>query len=543
MQDAQNSALKTNVVFENEARDRLYAGIKVAADAVTATLGPRGKTVLIQSNAQAPIITKDGVTVSKAINLKDPIERMGANLVREAASRTNDVAGDGTTTSTALAHALIAEGRKLMSTGYDARGLRDGIVEATRDVIDHVTRHATKLTTREQIVSIATISANGDGGIGSIVAGAFERVGVDGIVTVEDAKSTNTVLEIVEGMQFERGYLSPYFVTNQEKMVAVHNDCRVLVSAAKVSTLQDLLPVLESVHRQGTSLLIIADDIEGEALQALVLNRVKANLNVVAVKAPGYGNNRTAILEDICTLTGAKLASASTGIALKDAVPALGTCKRAVVDAKSTIIVGLAKHGDEVQARIGDLKSQLQNPTLSMDEVNMLQQRIARLAGGVAVVKVGGVTEMEMIERKYRIEDALHATRAAIAEGIVPGGGLSLFRAARDLAKVHNSTGTAHDVGYAAVLAACLEPLAKIVRNAGKSSDVVIDNLDRQGNERTGYDAATDSYIDLEAAGIIDPVKVTRCALENASSVALLYVSLGTIISNDEEASLQREGT
>lgn len=540
MHDEQIGQLNTQVLFENSARDKLYEGIKIAAEAVSCTLGPKGKTVLIQGANNAPIVTKDGVTVSKSINLVDPIQRMGANLVREAASRTNEVAGDGTTTATALAYAIISEGKKLMAAEHDPRELRDGMSFGVQKVIEHVKSQSLKLTTTDEVIHVATISANGDESIGRIVASAFEKVGADGVITVDDAKSMHTTLEVVEGMQLDRGYLSPYFVTNSEKMNAMYTDCYVLVTDRKIATMQDIIGVLEFIHKSGKALLIIADDVEGEALQALVLNRVKANLNVVAIKAPGYGQLRDAMLGDICSLTGAKLVSSATGTKLQDAGnhETLGMCKKIVVDQKSTILVGLSTASENVKTRVEELKSQVSDPSLEAEQIAHLKQRIARLAGGVAVIKVGGVTEIEMIERKYRIEDALNATRAAMEEGIVLGGGCALFAASTHLMDLMSPTGTlSYNAGYKAIMNACIEPLSKIVRNAGKSDKVVIDKLceKRQIDKRVGYNAATDTYVDMFSSGIVDPLKVTRTALENAQSVALLFISLGAVVVNEEK--------
>lgn len=539
MHDDQIGQLNTRVLFENDARDKLYEGIKIAAEAVTCTLGPKGKTVLIQGINNAPIVTKDGVTVSRAINLVDPIQRMGANLVREAASRTNDVAGDGTTTATALAYAIVTEGKKLMAAGHDPRDLREGMSSGVKDVIEHVQKNAVKLTTKDEIVHVATISANGDSSIGQIVADAFDRVGADGVITVDDAKSMYTTLDVVEGMQFDRGYLSPYFVTNPEKMNVVYADAYVLVTDRKITTMQDIVSALEFVHKAGKALLIIADDVEGEALQALVLNRVKANLNVVAIKAPGYGQLRDAMLGDVCALTGAHLVSAASGVRLQDAgnTSVLGMCKKIVIDQKTTIMVGMPQSSEVVKKRVDELKAQLTDPSLEAEQIAHLKQRIARLAGGVAVIKVGGVTEVEMIERKYRIEDALNATRAAMEEGIVLGGGGALFAAASHLSESTVAfSNTSHNAGYKAVMSACLEPLSRIVNNAGKSDKVVIDKLHekRASDQRVGYDASTDTYCNMFERGIVDPLKVTRTALENASSVALLFISLGAVVSNEE---------
>ena len=536
MHDEQVGQFETQVLFADDARSKLYEGIKIAAEAVTCTLGPKGQTVLIQGENNAPIITKDGVTVSRAINLTDVVPRLGANLVREAATRTNDVAGDGTTTATALAFAIITEGKKLTTAGYDAAELREGMSLGVKHIVEHLTAHATKLTSKDEVMHVATISANGDTGLGKTVADAFERVGSDGVITVDDAKSMYTTLEVVEGMQFDRGYLSPYFVTNTEKQQALYSDALVLVTDKKISTLQDIVKPLEHVHKAGKALLIIAEDVEGEALQALVLNRVKANLSVVAIRAPGYGQLRTAILGDLCTLTGAKLVSSSTGTKMEN-IENLGQCKKVIVDQKTTIVVGLSSAKEQVRLRVAELKEQLTDPTLEAEQIAHLKQRIARMAGGVAVIKVGGTTELEMIERKYRIEDALNATRAAMEEGIVLGGGCALLDAATGMSLEKPPVGSqSFQAGYKAILNACVEPLSRIVKNAGKSDSVVIDKLieRRLVDKNVGYDAATDTYCNMYECGIIDPLKVTRTALENAASVALLFISLGAVISNCE---------
>lgn len=525
----------TKIVFSDEARTKLYEGLKIASEAVGCTLGPRGRTVLIQQNGQ-PISTKDGVSVAKAIKLRDPIQRMGAELVLEAASKTNDVAGDGTTTATVLTMAMVQEGLKLLSAGYSSQELCRGINAATDAVIDKLKQDAKQLTTSAEVAQVGTISANGDANIGALIAQAMEKVGRDGIITVEDAKGISTTLEIVEGMQLDRGYLSPYFVTNPERMVTMYEDAFVMVTDKKLSTIREMVPILEAVNRAQKPLLIIADDVEGEALQALVINRVKGVLPVVAIKAPGYGCQRDEQLADICILTGATLISSMTGTSLdKATVNDLGHCKKIVVDAKSTTLVGTGKTKDVVSKHIIELRAQVEDVTLNADDVVRLKTRIAKLANGVAVVKVGGATEIEMNERKYRIEDALHATRAAAEEGIVSGGGMALLDAAwacniSDVA----SDNKGEELGANIVFKACQAPLRKIVSNAGLIPDVVLANLDRgrfkSDIQYRGYDANKGEEVDMFATGIIDPVKVTRTALQNAASVAVAFLSLDAVI-------------
>lgn len=523
----------TNVIFKNEARRQLFSGMELAAEAVTTTLGPKGKTVLIQKKGEAPIVTKDGVTVSKSINLKDPVKRMGAELIREAASQTNEVAGDGTTTATVLTHAMVKEGLKLLEAGYSAKEMCRGL-ERARAVADDLLRsQAKKLSTSEEIAQVGTISANGDRKIGELIAAAMEKVGRDGIITVEDAKGMSTTLDVVEGMQFERGYLSPYFVTNSERMNVAYQDARVLLTDKKVSNLREIVPILEKVMQSRQPLIIIAEDVEGEALQGLVLNRVNANLPVVAVKAPGYGQHRHDLMSDISTLTGAKLVSASTGLKLESlTLNDLGTLKKVVVDAKSTTLVGTGGTRPAVDEHVSNLRTQLGDVTLTMDEVTKLKVRIAKLASGVAVIKVGGATEVEMIERKYRIEDALNATRAAADEGIVPGGGMALAGIASALkAKLDDLQGD-ESIGASILLKACHAPIRKIVENAGGSPDVILKEI---GSTNLGYNAATGEFVDLIDAGVIDPVKVTRTALKNAASVATTFLTLDAVIFDEEE--------
>ena len=528
----------TRVVFAQEARRELFAGLCTTAEAVMCTLGPKGKTVLIHKEGGTPIITKDGVTVSKSINLKDPLKRMGSEMIREAASRTNDIAGDGTTTATVLTYAMVKSGLKLLEAGYSAQDLCAGIDFATKNVLEHLKSSAKQLTTSEEISQVGTISANGDRTIGDLIAQAMDQVGRDGIITVEDAKGMSTSLEIVEGMQFDRGYLSPYFVTNSEKMNVVFQDAKVLLTDRKISTLKELIPILEKTMQNRMPLLIIADEVEGEALQGLVLNKLNASLQVVAIKSPGFGKHREELLNDISILTGAKLISPTTGIKLESiTLQDLGTLKKVVVDAKGSTLVATGATKDSVEKHVKDLRFQMQDVTLSIEELTKLKVRIAKLASGVAVIKVGGATELEMIERKYRIEDALNATRAAADEGIVPGGGMALFNALETITEdqlVNLNQGV--KAGVSIVSDACLAPLRRIVHNAGGSGDVVFNELARlkQVEPLLGYNAAKSSYENLIQAGVIDPVKVTKTALNNAASVASTFLNLDAVIVEEE---------
>lgn len=527
------SVLSTQILFGKDARHKLFEGLEIAAHAVGCTLGPKGKTVIISRVGSQPLVTKDGVTVSKAISFKDPMKRMGAELIKESASQTNDTAGDGTTTATILTHALVKEGMRLLDAGYDASALKIGMSMAVEKILTHLKTNAKILTTLGEIAQVATVSANGDLLIGDLIAEAMNKVGNEGIVTVEDAKGTSTTLDVVEGMQLDRGYLSPYFVNNTEKMHVLYNDVKVLVTDKKLSSMKDLIPILEKIIQSKTSLLIVAEDIEGEALQGLVVNRVQGNLPVVAIKSPGYGLSRDAMLADICALTGAKLVSSKAGLPIeKTTLQDLGSLKKVMIDSKRTTLVGEGKTNDVLNKHITDLKAQSEDITISTDEIQMLRLRIARLSGGVAIIKVGGSTEIEMIERKHRIEDALNATRAAVEEGIVPGGGTALYNAMVATQKLID--GRVTDVGVLggihSVLKAVRAPFDKIISNAGKSPEVVSDTIDRNG---LGYNAATDSYVDLVANGIIDPVKVTRTALENAISVANVFLSLDAAVIED----------
>lgn len=529
----------TRVVFAEEARKELFAGLSITAEAVMCTLGPKGKTVLIQKNGCSPIITKDGVTVSRAIVPKDPLKRMGSELVREAASRTNDIAGDGTTTSTVLTHAMVKSGLKLLEAGFPAQELCVGIDLGTKTVLEHLRDSGKQLTTSEEISQVGTISANGDRNIGDLIASAMEKVGRDGIITVEDAKGMSTTLEVVEGMQVDRGYLSPYFVTNSEKMNVAFSDAKVLLTDRKINTLKELVPILEKTMQNRTPLLVIADEVEGEALQGLVLNKLNANLQVVAIKAPGFGRHRDELLTDIAVLSGAKLVSSSTGLKL-DAVTLqdLGTLKKVVVDAKSSTFVGAGRTKAEVDEHIENLRSQLKDVSLSVEELTKLRVRIAKLSSGVAIIKVGGATELEMVERKYRIEDALNATRAAAEEGIVPGGGMALFDSLQKLKELESGLDQATKAGVSVVQDACLAPLRRIAQNAGKNGEVIFNELQRRRctDPLVGYNAAKDEYEDLMGAGVVDPVKVTRTALKNAASVATTFLNLDAVVVEEEDA-------
>lgn len=522
---------RTHVIFGNDAKKRLLDGMNTAASAVACTMGPKGQTVIIQTSDDAPpIITKDGVTVSKSLVLTDPVHRLGANLIREAASRTNDTAGDGTTTATVLTHAMARKIMKLMSAGHSVVSIRDGIERAVEEATNILRDMSTNIDSIDAIKQVGTISANGDTNIGDIIGNAMAKVGRDGIITVEDAKGTATTLDVIDGMQFDRGYLSPYFITNAERASAVYTDVRVLITTQKLSSIKELVPVLEAVHRASVPLLIIADDVEGDALQGLVLNKSKSNLKVVAVKSPGFGPMRNEILGDLCVLTGTKLVSPATGTTLDQIkFEDLGRAKKIICDAKSTTVI-CAGGNEKVDARIAELRSQLDNPTLTTDEVSLLKVRLAKLGSGVAIIKVGGATEVEMIERKHRIEDALHATRAAAEEGIVPGGGTALVRVAALLKGSDDDT----DVGYDVVRTACLEPIRRIVENAGGSPDVVLAKVN-DSDRKLGYDARSDKFVDMLEVGIIDPVKVTRCALQNAASVAVAFASLNAVVYSDDE--------
>jgi len=534
----------THVIFAADARKQLWAGMKIAADAVTTTLGPKGRTVIIQRANQSPLVTKDGITVAKSIKLKDPVKRMGAELILEAANQTNEVAGDGTTTATCLTAALVAEGLKLVEGGFSPLELCKGIEAATGLVLAALKQQAVQVSTSAAVAQVGTISANGDAQIGKLIADAMEHVGRDGIITVEDAKGMATSMSIADGMQFERGYISPYFVTDAERMRATYDDAFVLVTDKKISSLKELIPLLERVVRLQKGLLIIAEDVDGDALTGLVLNRVKSGLPVVAIKAPGYGLHRQELLHDICVMTGATLVSSANGLTLDKVTDAnLGRVKRFNTDAKSTTLVGTGAQKTHIDTHVVELRKQLEDITLGQDEVTKLKVRIAKLASGVAVIRVGGATEVEMTERRFRVEDALNATKAAVEEGIVPGGGMAFYHAVHAVKSttVDEATG-AHDeqAGMGVVYRACLAPLKRIIENAGASSPVVLAELARRDaaapliNDNMGYNAATGEYVDLVTAGVVDPVKVARTALKNAASVAVTFLSLDAVVYDEQ---------
>jgi len=545
-----NTTTTTQIIFANEARNKLWKGMKLAADCVGTTLGPKGHTVIIQQPGRSPLITKDGITCSRAIHLKDPVMGMGADLIREAAGQTNEVAGDGTTTATVITAALVEGGLKLVEAGYSPLLVCKGIEHGARLVEAMLVAGAKKVDTSAEIAQVGTISANGDATIGSLIALAMERVGRDGIITVEDAKGMSTTMDVAEGMQFDRGYLSPYFVTDNERMRAVYENAYVLVTDKKLSALKELIPILEQVMKQQKPLLIIAEDVEGDAMTGLVINRVKSGLPVVAIKAPGYGQHRTELLNDICVLTGATLVSSATGVNIeKMLLSQLGQCKKFVVDAKTTTVVGTGATKGAVDKHVAELRAQLEDVTLAEDEKTKLKVRVAKLASGVAVVRVGGATEIEMIERRYRVEDALNATRAAAEEGIVPGGGQALSMCSKVLQEsIMLDEGRDFNAGVEAVVNACRAPFRKIVENAGLSADVVLNELEHRrcngSDTLLGFNAATGKYEDLIAAGVIDPVKVTRTALKNATSVAITFLSLDAVVYeelNNDKASDQTD--
>ena len=508
-----------DIKFDIEARDAIKRGVDALANAVKVTLGPKGRNVIISKSFGVPQVTKDGVTVAKEIELEDALENMGAQMVKEVASKTNDLAGDGTTTATVLAQAIVKEGLKNVAAGANPMDLKRGIDKAVRALVADLEKQSTKVgNSSEKIQQVASISANNDEAIGSLIAEAFGKVGKEGVITVEEAKGTETYVDVVEGMQFDRGYLSPYFVTNSEKMHTELENPMILLYDKKISNMKDLLPVLEPVAQQGKSLLIIAEDVEGEALATLVVNKLRGSLKIAAVKAPGFGDRRKAMLEDIAILTGGTVIAEERGFTLDNAtIDMLGTAERVTIDKDNTTIVNGAGKKADITARVGQIKSQIETTTSDYDK-EKLQERLAKLAGGVAVLYVGAASEVEMKEKKDRVDDALHATRAAVEEGIVAGGGVALVRAKNVLAKM---TGDSLDetTGIQIVARAIEAPLRTIVENAGGEGSVVINKV-MEGNNSFGYDAKNDAYVDMLKAGIIDPKKVTRVALENAASVA-----------------------
>ena len=515
--------------FGLDARNEIKRGVKTLADAVRVTMGPKGRNVVIQKSFGAPTITKDGVTVAKEIELEG-FKNMGAQMVKEVASKTSDVAGDGTTTATVLADAIYDQGMKLVAAGHDPMSLKRGIDASVEVVVSALRALSQPTKGKEDIAQVGTISANADREIGSIIAEAMEKVGKEGVITVEEAKGLQTELEVVEGMQFDRGYLSPYFVTNAERMEAEIDNPLILIHEKKISSMKDLLPILEQVAKQGKPLIIIAEEVEGEALATLVVNKIRGTLNVCAVKAPGFGDRRKAMLEDIAILTGGKCLSEDLGIKLENiTLSDLGRCKRVVVTKDTTTVIDGAGDKEGIKARVNQIRKQVEETTSDYDR-EKLQERLAKLVGGVAVINVGAATEVEMKEKKARVEDALHATRAAVEEGIVPGGGVALIRAIEKLSTL-KLTNEDQMFGVKIVREACLAPLRTIATNAGAEPAVVIEKV-RNGKDAFGYNAATDEYEDLIKAGIIDPTKVVRSALQNAASVAGLMLTTEAIIAD-----------
>jgi len=525
------------VVHGEDSRSAILRGINQLADAVKITLGPKGRNVVIDKKFGSPTITKDGVTVAKEIELKDPLENMGAQMVREVASKTSDVAGDGTTTATVLAQAIFREGVKTVAAGANPMALKRGIDKAVERAIEDIQRMA-KPVKGDAIAQVGTVSANGDATIGTIIAKAMDQVGKDGVITVEESKTMETSLEVVEGMQFDRGYLSPYFVTDPERMEVSLENALILIHEKKISSMKDLLPLLEQVAKMGNPLLIIAEDVDGEALATLVVNKLRGTLNVAAVKAPGFGDRRKAMLEDIAILTGGKVISEDLGIKLENVqISDLGRAKKITIDKDNTTIVEGGGKPADIQGRVKTIRAQIEETSSDYDR-EKLQERLAKLVGGVAVIKVGAATETEMKEKKARVEDAMHATRAAVEEGIVPGGGVALVRAANALEKldVTKDGGDADEqIGVNIVRRALEEPLRQIVQNAGKEGAVVVERVRSDKNDSFGFNAQTEEFEDLVKAGVIDPAKVTRTALQNAASIAGLMLTTEAMVAEIPE--------
>lgn len=521
------------IEFDSEARSKLKKGVDKLANAVKVTLGPKGRNVILEKKFGAPTVTKDGVSVAKEIELEDPVENMGAQMVREVASKTSDVAGDGTTTATVLAQAIYREGLKNVTAGANPMDLKRGIDLAVIKVVAYLKSISKQVEGRTEIAQVGSISANNDKTIGDLIADAMEKVGKDGVITVEESKSAETNLEVVEGMQFDRGYLSPYFVTNAETMEVELENPFILIHDKKISAMKDLLPVLEKVAQAGRSLLIIAEDLEGEALATLVVNKLRGTLKIAAVKAPGFGDRRKSMLEDIAVLTAGTVISEERGFKLENAtVSYLGTAKKVVIDKDNTTIVEGAGKSDDIKKRINEIKAQIEKTTSDYDK-EKLQERLAKLSGGVAVLKIGASTEIEMKEKKARVEDALHATRAAVEEGIVPGGGVAFIRAIAGLEKLSGSNDD-ESTGIRIVEKALEEPLRQIVGNAGLEGSVILQKV-REGKDDYGFNAASEVYENLLKAGVIDPTKVARTALENAASVSSLLITTEAVVYEKKE--------
>ena len=521
------------IAFREDARDKILSGVQQLSKAVKVTLGPRGRNVVIAKSWGSPTVTKDGVSVAKEVELPDAYENMGAQMVKEVASKTSDVAGDGTTTATVLAEAVYTQGLKAVTSGFNAMEIKRGIDQAVDTVVGSLQRLSKKVKDHAEVAQVGTISANGDEAIGELIAEAMDKVGKDGTITVEEAKSTDTSLDVVEGMQFDRGYLSPYFVTDQESMEAVLEDCYLLIHEKKIDNLKDLLPLLEKVSKAGKPFLIIAEDVEGEALATLVVNKIRGTLQVAAVKAPGYGDRRKAMLQDIATLTGGTVITEDLGISLDSVqLSDLGQAKRLVIDKDNTTLVEGAGKANDIKGRVAQIRHQIEETTSDYDR-EKLQERLAKLAGGVAVISVGAATEAEMKEKKARVEDALHATRAAVEEGIVAGGGVALVRGIAALDAVEGDN-DGENAGIRIVRRALEEPLRQIADNAGHEGAVVVENVaSKKGNH--GFNARSEDYGDLVKMGVIDPTKVVRTALSNAASIAGLLLTTDALVTEEEE--------
>jgi chaperonin GroEL len=518
-----------DVKFSTDARDKMLRGVDILANAVKVTLGPKGRNVVLDKSFGAPRITKDGVTVAKEIELEDKFENMGAQMVREVASKTNDVAGDGTTTATVLAQAIVREGAKSVAAGMNPMDLKRGIDIAVSAVVKDLEKRARKVGSSAEVAQVGTISANGDETVGKMIAQAMQKVGNEGVITVEEAKSLDTEVEIVEGMQFDRGYISPYFITNAEKMIAELEDAYILLHEKKLSGLQAMLPLLEAVVQTGKPLVIISEDVEGEAIATLVVNKLRGGLKVAAVKAPGFGDRRKAMLEDIAILTGGQLISEDLGIKLETVTPTmLGRAKKVVIEKEKTTIIDGAGKRKDIEARVQQIKAQIEETTSDYDR-EKLQERLAKLAGGVAVIKVGGATEVEVKEKKDRVEDALNATRAAVEEGIVPGGGVALLRARRAVGRLTNENSDVQ-AGINIVLKAVEAPIRQIAENSGVEGSIVVGKIIENKSETFGFDAQTEEYVDMIEQGIVDPAKVVRAALQDAASVAGLLVTTEAMV-------------
>ena len=520
------------ITFSDNARNRLYSGVEKLADAVKVTMGPRGRNVLLQKAFGAPTITKDGVSVAREIELKDTLENMGAQLVKEVASKTADEAGDGTTTATVLAHSVFKEGLRNVTAGANPISLKRGMDKATEAILAELKKASKVVANKTEIEQVATISANSDSAIGKMIAEAMDKVGKDGVITVEEAKGISDELEVVEGMQFDRGYLSPYFITNADKMIAEFNNPFILLYEKKISSLKEMLPILEAVNQSGRPLVIIAEDVDGEALATLVVNRLRGSLNIAAVKAPGFGDRRKAMLQDIAVLTRATVVSEEMGMKLDTCgIEVLGTASKIVIDKDNTTIVDGSGDAEGVKARVNQIKAEISNTTSEYDK-EKLQERLAKLSGGVAVIKVGAATETEMKEKKDRVDDALSATRAAVEEGIVIGGGAALIRAA---SKVKLDLEGDEAIGAAIVLRAIKAPLKQIAINAGFDAGVVVNEVEKSSNDNLGFNAATGEYVDMFEAGIVDPAKVERVAMQNAVSVASLLLTTEATVTDIKE--------